>query len=290
MKNMRAILRLLAWLLIVAGLAGIYIGYAYNLPNANLKRGFPSIKTFDDIAREMRGLPYDLRNSLHISSSGLIYSFGGGGVVLLVMGGILMLSSRKPTVYRSYESAVPESKIKFEPSPADSLLEEVEPAAGDDTFNDIRKIIALSHASLGESQSRQVFRVLKPELVPYQNMFTPDVADRMAKQILDHYIVNYRRSEAGMTPDQFRVQDEKMNELARETLCRRYLPPSAENVNAAERAIIGKVYTLTAQSRIQQETLTQSENWRDISLRNAVDILSMPAPDTSSIPLNKTSA
>ena len=56
--------------------------------------------------------------------------------------------------------------------------------------------------------------------------------------------------------------------------------PAAEKIRSTEmQECAGKTYDLVAQATVQKRFLSESEDWEDISLRNAVEILAKPSPE-----------
>ena len=55
--------------------------------------------------------------------------------------------------------------------------------------------------------------------------------------------------------------------------------PAPEKIRSAEmQECAGKMHDLVSQATIQKRFLSESEDWEDISLRNAVEILVKPSP------------
>jgi len=157
-------------------------------------------------------------------------------------------------------------------SDIDQTLSDAENAKGD-IFSDIGKVISLSHSTMEEHEIHIVLRRLNPALLDFAEELPHEVQATFAKQALNIYIISTKRSEKDMTPDQFRIQDQRMNELLRETIARRFIPSKTEHLSPNALPLIGKVYTLSEQAKIQQETQSQAEDWHDMSVRNATDIM-----------------
>ena len=245
------------------------------------------------VATEMRKLPYKVREGLNISRDGLLPSFGIGGSGLILISLVLfVLSTRKKVV-----AAKPKAKKKQYPKKQSEAqdaatknktdVKEGDKKAGieideswidegedeNDLFSDIEKVISLSHSAMEEDEIVMVLRKLNPDLLQFTDQLSLDVQERFTKQSLSIYIINAKRSEKSITPDQFRIQDVRMNELIRETIVRRFLPQSKGHLSETAVALIGNVYTLQEQAKIQQSTHSHAEDWRDMSVRNAVDVL-----------------
>ena len=104
----------------------------------------------------------------------------------------------------------------------ESLLDIPEDELAD--YKDINKMVALFHSALSVEQCKRTLRVLHPGLMAYIDIMTESALLEIAKQVLDATIIRHKRQEKGITPDQFRLQNENLNRTEQETICRRYMP------------------------------------------------------------------
>ncbi|MGI9306535.1 MAG: hypothetical protein ACR2P5_04440 [Gammaproteobacteria bacterium] len=140
-------------------------------------------------------------------------------------------------------------------------------------LRDINHLVKLSQSGVGEEMSVKVVKMFRPELSPFLGSFTPDSLEKLAHQMIDYVVLRHHRGREGITADQFQAQDIRMTECERATFARRYLPPKAKVVSDEVREAVGKVYDLQGQSVMQKKFSGEADDWADISLRNAKDIL-----------------
>lgn len=145
-------------------------------------------------------------------------------------------------------------------------------------FHDIEKVVALSQANLSERQMILAVTVLRPQFLPHISQMSDEVKNRLGRQIIQYHVLRLKREEKGISSDQFASQDKRMTELERETICRRYTPRNVGDLPESTRRLVGMVYTLNEQSKVQQSTLSDAEDWQDISLRNFVSVMNKPVP------------
>ena len=155
----------------------------------------------------------------------------------------------------------------------DELMDET---TDKEMFHDIEKVVALSQSIMSERYLLLSVTVLRPGFIPYIGLLNDRARDRLGRQIIQYHVLRLKREEEGISADQFAVQDKRMTEIERETICRRYMPKSTDDLPEETFKLIGKVYTLTEQSRVQQSTLSDAEDWQDMSLRNFVSVMSEP--------------
>ena len=155
-----------------------------------------------------------------------------------------------------------------------SILDDDEP-----DYTDINVLVSLAHSYLEKPQRHNAVKNLRPDLLPHLKLLSEQAESAVVKQILDATIVRFKRSEKNITPDQFRLQDKNMNRLERESICMRYMPN--HSVSDAYKDRVGKVFTMNEHSRLQQEMMSEADDWQELSLRNAVLVLSAKAPDAS---------
>ena len=163
------------------------------------------------------------------------------------------------------------SMRKYREEPVETVSED----GDEDIFSDIGRVISMAHGRLDKEEQTTVFRRLLPDVVPYMDGLDKEASRRIASQALNHYIVDRKRTEDNLMADQFRVQDEKMDDLGRETICRRFMPRNLDRLSEEAKRYIGKTFSLNRQVEIQQATLTQSDDWQDISLRNIAEVMAM---------------
>ena len=155
-----------------------------------------------------------------------------------------------------------------------SILEDDEP-----DYTDINVLVSLAHSYLEKPQRQNAVKNLRPDLLPHLKLLSEQAESAVVKQILDATIVRFKRSEKNITPDQFRLQDKNMNRLERESICMRYMPSGGAPDSYKDR--VGKVFTMNEHSRLQQEMMSEADDWQELSLRNAVLVLKAKAPDAS---------
>ena len=155
-----------------------------------------------------------------------------------------------------------------------SILEDDDP-----DYTDINVLVSLAHSYLEKPQRQNAVKNLRPDLLPHLKLLSEQAESAVVKQILDATIVRFKRSEKNITPDQFRLQDKNMNRLERESICMRYMPSGSVPDSYKDR--VGKVFTMNEHSRLQQEMMSEADDWQELSLRNAVLVLSAKAPDAS---------
>ena len=155
-----------------------------------------------------------------------------------------------------------------------SILEDDDP-----DYTDINVLVSLAHSYLEKPQRQNAVKNLRPDLLPHLKLLSEQAESAVVKQILDATIVRFKRSEKNITPDQFRLQDKNMNRLERESICMRYMPSGGVPDSYKDR--VGKVFTMNEHSRLQQEMMSEADDWQELSLRNAVLVLSAKAPAAS---------
>ncbi len=143
-------------------------------------------------------------------------------------------------------------------------------------FTNVETVVSMFQNQATERQFELIIAVLRPEFSEYVELFSEDVRNRISRQILQHHMLGLKREEAGISPGQFSAQDKRMNEAERETICRRFVPKNIKHLSERGSEIIGKVFSLTEQQKVQQFTLSQTEDWQDISLRNLVEVMQAP--------------
>ena len=161
----------------------------------------------------------------------------------------------------------------------ESLLDIPEDELAD--YKDINKMVALFHSALSVEQCKRTLRVLHPGLMAYIDIMTESALLEIAKQVLDATIIRHKRQEKGITPDQFRLQNENLNRTEQETICRRYMPRDISQLPQEHWDKIGRVFyryrTIANTARSPQ----RYADWRDISLKNAHTIMSEVATVSS---------
>lgn len=149
-------------------------------------------------------------------------------------------------------------------------------------FDSADNLIALSHGALPDALITKIVEHYYPGVVPYLDRFNEEGRKVFARQAVNHAILVLKRTDKGIAADQFKLQDERMNELERATIARLYAPQDMAGVSEEGKQHIGMAYPLLEQSRIQQQLMTSSADWADISLRNAAAVFKdSPAPTNS---------
>ncbi|WOV90510.1 MAG: hypothetical protein R1F54_08200 [Candidatus Zeuxoniibacter abyssi] len=228
---------------------------------------------------------------------GLFPALGGMGILLVILGFVVMRFSKRYFVgaYEDDKGSLKQVAVSLESvrrvseasktSAAvgvnidESLLDIPEDELAD--YKDINKMVALFHSALSVEQCKRTLRVLHPGLMAYIDIMTESALLEIAKQVLDATIIRHKRQEKGITPDQFRLQNENLNRTEQETICRRYMPRDISQLPQEHWDKIGRVFIVTEQSQIQQDLLSDTADWRDISLKNAHTIMSEVATVSS---------
>lgn len=306
---MEKFLRLIALITFLAGAFVGYTGYEYRLPQGQAAEeplipfaaGYAK-KTADYAHQRLARMSPAMRGTLRYESNGLLVLLGGIGalgliisfIVYFIAGMLAEARQRRETHRISWEEEqtplseddgpqkTAASRYKMEID-EDMLNIDDSSQDDDDIFENIESVIALAHSALEPEMSDKVLRSLRPDLLPFSAIFTPLAWENMAKQVLNHYILSHKRSQKSISPDQFRLQDERVNETARATVSRRFMPKRPAHFASADmRTHIGQVYHVSEQAGIQQKTASNAEDWLDVSLRNATEMLKIPAPEVPS--------
>ena len=303
-----------ASVLLFLGVLVLFIGYACRAPNAMLMPEFAFLAPyFVGMVNSVNGLDAGLRQTLLVPTHGLLPFFGGVGGVLIAVASAVFVFGKRGTVAgkktapkkakggakgevkdeakgeekKAVAAEEPVEKIRSPiAAEVDSLkismrkyreepVETVSEDGDEDIFSDIGRVISMAHGRLDKEEQATVFRRLLPDVVPYMDGLDKEASRRIASQALNHYIVDRKRTEDNLMADQFRVQDEKMDDLGRETICRRFMPRNLDRLSEEAKRYIGKTFSLNRQVEIQQATLTQSDDWQDISLRNIAEVMAM---------------
>ena len=304
---MRIILRMM---LIVIGLAlaggGVWaaaVGHAHS--DKNYKYGsqyeVPGSKAL--IARVdtlLRKVPEEyrapLRGHLKIDERGMLYPLGGSGALVAFLGLILFLNGvfrkwskkeKETRIVKEEEARIDASMIPTRASApqgakADAISidegiiqDEEDP---DELMRDINYLVTISQGAIETELATRVVRTFHPDLEKFLPLFNEPGVERFAKQILSSVVLRHRRHSKDITADQFQSQDARITECEREAFCHRYMPARAKITNDEIRDSAGKVYDTHARAEIQKRDSGEADDWMDVSLRNAAEVLSAKSP------------
>ncbi len=283
---MEKFFRLLFVLILGSSLLLLYLAFAYNGPRGTESTdGFLIALPFmDSIILFIKKIP--LLKPLISSGTGLspngLYLAIVGFVIAMVFFKISLMFKKPPVEVKVTKSVVSNITTSGEVKKSkqivvnEDILEDDD--GDDDLFSNIERVIALSHSVLTAADKKMLIDRLRPEFLPYESMFSEEVTEIIAKQILNHFIVKNKRAQIGIAPAQFRLQDQKMNEIERETICRRFLPKNTAALTDEAKQSVGRILTVLYQAETQQSTMSQADDWVDMSLRNMVDIMSIEVP------------
>ena len=141
------------------------------------------------------------------------------------------------------------------------------------------QMVSLFHTSLDKDQCDELLMLFRPKLADFKEIYRDDALSMLTKQALELEIIRRRRQQEDISPDQFRTFDDKITELDQESVCYRYLPSNPDAAPKEARRYFGLVYDRFNHSAVQQKLRSDAEDWRPVSLRNAVEILSAKAPE-----------
>ena len=261
------------------------------------KHVFPNVFAFVRDSRDaLKKIHPEFRQHLSIPEYGMAIPLGGGGALAAFIGLILFLNG----VFR-FKAPVQEESSQTDPYTVSddiiSSMRQEEPASGgedgegaekisiDDSFlneqedsiadklRDIGYLVQLAQGDLDSETALGTVQMFRPDLVKYLDMFEGKSTMQLALQIINSVILRHHRTKEDITADQFKVQDDRINECERATFARRYLPARNKITSDDMRAAVGKVYEVNEQAVIQKKFTGEAEDWADVSLRNAKEIL-----------------
>ena len=144
-------------------------------------------------------------------------------------------------------------------------------------FSDTSAVVAMMHGNLPAEKTELILRVLRPDLAKYADQMEPAAKGRICRQLLTHFILVAKRTEKNISPDQYRIQDQRRVEVERETIARRFMPRESRPAGDEHASKIGKVYAIIDGANLQQKTNSGAEDWQDISLLNIAEVMKKPA-------------
>ena len=150
--------------------------------------------------------------------------------------------------------------------------------AGMDEEEKTTHLISLSHAGLDKEKCAALLKEFRPKLIEHMDICREDALSMLTRQLLEIEIVRRRRQQENITPDQFRTFDEKITQLDRQAICYRYLPANPDSAPAEARKYFGLVYDRFNYSAIQQKLKSDADDWREVSVRTAEQVLGEKAP------------
>lgn len=280
-------------LLVIGGYL-VAVGLAYSTSyGLTAKFEIPHSASVKNKALELT--PQNLKRQLDYKTKGLLYSLGGGGGILALIGFIFILNgifrfnpdkhkySRKNRSSLISDNVIPAAAKPPAPSQTtstaapvtidDSLLNQEEDPF--EALRDINNLVTLNQGFIEQENRERVLQMFRPDLLEFVPKFNENAVEQLAHRILESIIMRHRRQLKEITADQFNVQDKRLNEIERATFARRYMP-SANKINSPRiREIVGRAYDLQGQSELQKEFLGEAEDWMDVSLRNAKDVMSV---------------
>lgn len=301
---MEKIFRLFALITILSAIFLGYVGYQYRKPYANAASsvvipvvGGMAETTAKSLQKQISELPPSIRGPIGFKQSGLLIPMGAVSALLVLLSIIFMSLSAKAQRARiekenhritwgeehqiqrggESQSSSPSSVSLGKMSVDDTMLESTNEE--DNLFSSVESVVALAHTALDEEMCRRILKSLRPDIIPYIDIMTEKAREKISRQILNHYILSKKRAQKNISPDQFRLQDVRVNECLRETIVRRFMPAHPENFssNVDMANYIGHIYDVSEQPGIQQKTFSAAEDWMDISLRNSTEILEIPS-------------
>lgn len=285
----KAILVIIGATLLIYGFLLVWAGYNFREPygRGGLSDEVPLTDPAVNQIRNLVNKSIYWEDRLMVREYGLLPALGGIGILLVVLGFAVMRFSKRYFVgaYEDDKGGLKQVAVSLESvrrasdaSTAvgvnidESLLDIPEDELAD--YKNINKMVALFHSALTVEQCKRTLRVLHPGFLVYVDTMTESALLKIAKQVLDATIIRHKRQEKGITPDQFRLQNENLNRTEQETICRRYIPGDISQLPQEHWDKIGRVFVVTEQSQIQQDLLSDTADWRDISLKNVHAIMS----------------
>lgn len=279
--------------LLVAGSWAAAVGHSRSNGNYMLKARYetPLPHAARALTRETRDmvskLPAQYRAHLDLENKGMLYPLGGGGALLAFVGAIMLLNG----IFRAREK-VDKGKVKAadETRVMDEVIaESVHDSGGakfsidenlmdvvtdeDEELRDINHLVTLRQSDMQPELIPRIVRMFRPDLEKFLPMFNSEGEEKLAYQILESVILRHHRRSKDITADQFHAQDSRIIECERKAFCHRYMPPQHKIVSAEHREFLGKVYDPYTRSAIQKKVAGEADDWMDVSLRSAAEVL-----------------
>jgi hypothetical protein len=167
------------------------------------------------------------------------------------------------------------------PNQSEGLSDDIKTYGNFEDLLDINTLVSLSQSHLGQEECQRIMQMFRPDLLEHKEILSEESLHEITKRILESVILRHRRQEKDITSDQFRIQDRRLSEIEKGTVVRRYFPRD-KDISPEAKKHVGKVYDFNMQSEIQQNYLSEADDWIDISLRNAKQVLSMSIDEDSS--------
>lgn len=251
-------------------------------------------------------LPKDYKELLKLKEHGLLYPLGFGGGLIALMGLIFFSNglfrfkapNRNLQIYDTVgkiKTATAESSTVGKPSisidetkfsenngqQAAAPAEAAETAAAEyddnDDIQDIKYLVSLLQSTLNSDEVKKIVTFYRRDILEFLPLFSEDGGNQLGHQIIQATILRHQRQRKDTTPDQFQIQDTRINQCESKSFARRYMPKTAPNTEHSTQAI-GKVFDFHEQAQLQQKLGGESSDWMDVSLRNAHDVLTARPP------------
>lgn len=297
---LKIILVLIGFGLMGGGAWGVAVGFAYNNGKDHFAARYevPRGQELVRLTRKyIRVIPKDYREHLKVSEHGMTYPLGAGGGLILFAGLIFLLNgffrlkgdsgpARQATapvisddIIRSMRQDVPAEEGEDGQSAEtisidDSALDGQEESLSE-KLRDIGFLVQMSQGELDMETVPGVVQMFRPDLAKYLNLFEGRSSYQLAIQIINSVILRHHRTKEDTTADQFKAQDVRLNESENSTFARRYTPAKQKITTDEMRATVGKVYDLPDQAAMQKKFAGEVDDWTDMSLRNAKDVLAV---------------
>ena len=289
-KLLKSLIVGIGLVLVVTGGYFVAVGFAYSKDYARTAEF--QVPYGNSVKRQaVRLISPKLKKQINYRKTGLLYPLvGGGGIIALlgfifILNGIFRLNPDKHAYKREtrsstisdnllQDSAKTSASASNAPATAidDSLLD-----PEDDSFVDLRNIknlVTLNQGFINPEDCQRILKMFRSDLLEFVPKFNEDAVEQLSHRVLESIIMRERRQIKEITADQFKVQDRRLNEIERETFARRYMPLASKVTSPRMQEIVGRAYDLIGQSKLQKEFLGEAEDWVDVSLRNAKDVMS----------------
>lgn len=238
------------------------------------------------LRRTLRDNP-SLRKFFNTEEDGALQPLGLLGLIMLVTGAVMVISVIRRRVLEGDLSPVGDGDGEVEE--VDMLISPgILMGDGDNRdlsdlgeslghiikYREIHYMVSIAQGELDEEHSKLVIKIYRPDLVKYFELFSPHSLSALAIQVTRAVILRHHRQTKGTSAQQFRAQDDRIRQCENEVIARRYMPASKHLVQDTMRGNLGKVFAMHEQDTLQQESGSESDEWMDLSLQNAVVALS----------------